>query len=247
MHILKSLFLPPLANFLLIFIGSLTLLRARRLGIGVIIAGTASLYLFCTPYVGTILLYSLQRYPPLSAVALPIDAGAIVILGGDIRHIAPEVGPDAPGFLTLERLRAGAEIFRRSHIPLAVSGGPIGSSREPLADIMRRSLEQDFRVPVRWQETHSGTTLENAKLTAELLIPAGIGTIVLVTHAWHMPRAKLAFEASGLTAIPASVGFRPRPGLEIIDLLPSADGLRMSYWAIHEHLGNLWYRLRIAN
>jgi len=48
------------------------------------------------------------------------------------------------------------------------------------------------------QDTHQKATRSAAILKAE-----GITRIVLVTHAWHMPRAKLVFERAGMTIIPA--------------------------------------------
>jgi uncharacterized SAM-binding protein YcdF (DUF218 family) len=63
-----------------------------------------------------------------------------------------------------------------------------------------------------------------------------------VTHAWHMPRAALAFAASGLTVIQAPTMFTfvssaPRA------FLPGIGAFRNAYFALHEYLGIAWYRM----
>ena len=67
---------------------------------------------------------------------------------------------------------------------------------------MKAALETDFAVPVAWSEDASRTTWENAVFTARLLRPAGIETVVLVSQAWHLPRAIWAFERVGVAALP---------------------------------------------
>ena len=49
--------------------------------------------------------------------------------------------------------------------------------------------------------------------------------IYLVTHAWHMPRAQLAFEHAGFSVIPAPTGYTTRFELTVLDFLPDADAL----------------------
>ncbi|MGB1879583.1 MAG: YdcF family protein, partial [Gammaproteobacteria bacterium] len=69
------------------------------------------------------------------------------------------------------------------------------------------ALERDFRVPVRWVESVSQNTRENARLTAGVL---DVRRIVLVTHALHMPRAMREFHAAGFDVTPAPLGFFSR-------------------------------------
>ena len=46
---------------------------------------------------------------------------------------------------------------------------------------MADSLRNDFGVTVRWQESQSRTTWENATMTAAMLQPQGIKRVVVVT------------------------------------------------------------------
>jgi uncharacterized SAM-binding protein YcdF (DUF218 family) len=104
---------------------------------------------------------------------------------------------------------------------------------------MREVMEQDFRVPVRWTENRSRDTAENASLSAPLLREAGVGRIVLVTHASHMKRAEELFSAAGFQVIPAPTGFAGGEGSLLESLLPSPRAFSLSCRVLHEHLGRL--------
>jgi len=69
---------------------------------------------------------------------------------------------------------------------------------------------------------------------------------ILVTSAFHMPRAMKLFAKQGLTPIPAPAG--PwKPAEEFwspANLFPSASGIRLAELAYHEYLGLTWAWLR---
>ncbi|WP_164558180.1 YdcF family protein, partial [Pseudomonas viridiflava] len=90
----------------------------------------------------------------------------------------------------LERLRLAARLSKASGLPVLTTGGLHYDEPPSEAAIMAQSLQDDFGVAVRWQEGLSRTTWENARLTAGILQPQGIKRVVLVTQAWHMPRAR---------------------------------------------------------
>jgi uncharacterized SAM-binding protein YcdF (DUF218 family) len=239
MNLVKSLFLPPLSLFALAAVGALLLRRRRKLGWGLIAAAAGLLLVFCTPVVAAALLRSLQReVEPCRDVA---GAGAIVVIGGDFSFWAPEYGGESVGPLTLERLRYAAHLARASALPLLVSGGPPKRGSCSVAAAMKEALEEDFALEVRWIEPRSGTTRENARLSAEVLREHGVGRIALVTQAWHMPRARSEFERAGIEVVAAPTGFRGWPDLSLSSVLPSARALRESAWALHEWGGRLWY------
>ena len=98
------------------------------------------------PAVAGTLLCALERNLPMTP---PADKppGAIVILGAEVTHTAAAQPGDTVGRLTLERLRAGAALQRKTRLPILVSGGVIGDDPPPIAVLMRQSLTQDFQVP----------------------------------------------------------------------------------------------------
>jgi uncharacterized SAM-binding protein YcdF (DUF218 family) len=174
-------------------------------------------------------------------------AGAIVIVSGETYLNAPEYGADTVGPLTLERLRYGARLHRQTSLPVLVTGGPTLGAHSSAAEQMRDALEQDLATPVRWLEPTSMSTLENATATEKLLREEGVTKILLVTHAAHMRRARLAFEHAGLQVVAAPMGFTT--GSEenpVTKALPSARGMWMTRTAWHEVFGLAWYRLRFA-
>jgi uncharacterized SAM-binding protein YcdF (DUF218 family) len=110
--------------------------------------------------------------------------------------------------------------------------------------MMKVALEQYFAVPVTWSEDRSRTTYENVVYTTQLLQKANIRTVVVIAQARDTPRAIWCFERVGLRAIPWPA---PRTGLKvdrIADFLPSTGALDASFYALHELIGGLYYRMR---
>jgi uncharacterized SAM-binding protein YcdF (DUF218 family) len=70
-------------------------------------------------------------------------------------------------------------------------------------------------------------------------------TIILVTSAFHMKRAKSLFERQGINVIPYKVDYKTPPSLEFnfIDFLPSSSGLRKTEIAFREIIGRLYYSI----
>ena len=70
-------------------------------------------------------------------------------------------------------------------------------------------------------------------------------SIILVTSAFHMKRAKSIFEKKGFKVIPYKVDYKTPPNLSLnfIDFLPSSTGLRRTEIALRELLGRLYYSL----
>jgi uncharacterized SAM-binding protein YcdF (DUF218 family) len=111
---------------------------------------------------------------------------------------------------------------------------------------MAQVLEREFGVAVRWRETKSINTIENARLSAEFLAAAGIRRVILVTDATHMRRASGRFRSAGLQVVPAPTNYRAQRAHTSVDWLPSARGLRTSSRALREWIGMLWSRARGA-
>ncbi len=217
----------------------------KKLGLGIAFLSLICLYGFATPYVSSRLLQYLEAQVPDTTRNLD-DAQAIVVLSGTIHHGDNDKVPDELGLLTLERVARAAEIERAHPLPIVVSGGKVGDSRETMAALMERALQQDFGVTARWREEQSQTTFENARFVAQLLGEAHIHTVILVTQPWHMPRALWAFEHEGLDVIPMptirtylNLNSPFDPNLD----LPQSDALTDSFYALHEILGLAYYKL----
>ena len=112
-----------------------------------------------------------------------------------------------------------------------------------LAAMMKAAAEGELGVPVRWTEDRSADTRENARFSAELLRGSGVRTVLLVTSAWHMPRAVDCLRDAGLDVVPAPTGFRGEVFASWTSFVPHWNGLRDSCLAMHEWGGRFWYAL----
>lgn len=241
---LRNLWLPPTGPMLLSVIG-FALRRAKpRAGAFCVTAGVLLLWLLALPVVGDVLMRHTQRYGALNLAAVP-PAGAIVILGGGIRRNAPEFNGDVPNEGSLQRLFYGAKVAKATHLPVLVSGGVVRGGT-PEAEVMRRVLVEDLGVPVRWIETSSTDTQENAERSAAVLRAAGIDRIVLVTTGVAMARAVAEFEAQGLRVTPAPVHLWTPFDTGVLAFIPNIDGLVRSNTALYELSGDMVRRARMA-
>ncbi|RYY95805.1 MAG: YdcF family protein, partial [Comamonadaceae bacterium] len=103
--------------------------------------------------------------------------------------------------------------------------------------VARRVLQEDYGLQLRWMDDRSRDTRENALRMAEILLPAGVRHIALVTDATHMPRAAAHFRAVGFQVAPAPTDFpQAEPG-ELMRWLPSPRGLSLSTQVLREWLG----------
>lgn len=245
-NLLASILLPPFNGLLLAGLGILLWYRRPRLARFLVIFGVLLVTALSLGVVARALLVPLEaKYPALEPAMLEkLDVDAIVILGASRYRGAPEFSEDDVIGPALDRLRYGALLARQSKKPLLVTGGaPDGGPRSE-ADAMQASLARDFGVSVRWLESASGNTLDNARLSAEILQSARIRRVALVTHAWHMPRAVAAFEAAGLSVLPAPTGYLSVGPITALDFVPRAGALHGSARALHEWIGQAWYALR---
>lgn len=233
------LLLPPTSLLLMTVLGLLLMRRHRRAGMTLAATGVLTLYALCLPALAG----WLERSTYYSGAAQPLTgAGAIVVLGaGTADNLVDYDGQTVNGW-ALERVRAGARLAKRTGLPVLVSGGVVWDGR-PEGELMREAMS-DFGVDVRWVESASRDTADNARLSALLLRDAGITRVALVTHAMHMRRSMEEFRRAGLDPVAAPTMIR-RPGTwEFSDFIPSSRALQQSGWALHEWLGWLAQKLR---
>jgi uncharacterized SAM-binding protein YcdF (DUF218 family) len=203
-------------------------------------------YLAATRLVGDALLGPLERrYAPLSDTAALPQVHTVVVLGSDYRpraEISAASALDADG---LVRAVEGVRLMRRlGSARLIVSGGaPPG--RLPAAvgyALFARGVgvpDESIVALTRSLDTH-----DEARAVAALLGPT---PFILVTSAFHMPRALWLMERAGVHPVPAPVGQRAwgMDRVAIGALIPTSYGLYESERALHEYLGLLAMTLRL--
>jgi len=186
-----------------------------------------------------------QRFPPWDSSRGPPDG--IVVLGG---AITPDVSA-ARGTVALneaaERITAAAELAHRYPAARIVFSG--GSN----ALISVEGVEAVFAVQELealgvahdriTAEEQSRNTIENAVFSRLILNPKPGERWLVLTSAYHMPRAMAAFRSAGFAVEAYPVDWRTRGPIDALRPFSLSDGLRRSDTAVREWAGLLAYRL----
>lgn len=246
-YFVKQLLLPP-GILLLLLALAWWLRRSRPRLAGLCFAlGLGGFWLMSLPVVVQWSAKALEREPALALdgwATLGQRADAIVVLGSGRERGDLAWGADQPTGVGLERQRYAARLAKASGLPILTSGGLHYGTPPTEAKLMADSLLDDFGVTVRWQEGRSRTTWENAQFSAEVLLPQGIKRVVVVTQAWHMPRAVWSFKQAGFEVVPAPVGFlgvdnaRPLGGW-----MPEFKSIWQSGQLLNEAVGQVGYSM----
>ncbi|PBJ05807.1 YdcF family protein [Pseudomonas sp. ACN5] len=246
-YFVKQLLLPP-GILLLLLLLAWWLRRSRPRLAGVCFAlGLGGFWLMSLPVVVQWGAGLLEREPPLARsewAVLGQRADAIVVLGSGRERGDVAWGADQPTGVGLERQRFAARLAKASGLPVLTSGGLHYGTPPSEAQMMADALRDDFGLSVRWQEGRSRTTWENAQFSADVLLPQGIKRVVLVTQAWHMPRAAWSFRKAGFEVVPAPVGFlggdnaRPLGGW-----MPEFKAIWQNGQLMNEAVGQVGYSL----
>lgn len=234
--LLRTLILPPASPLLVGAAGLLLWRRRPRIGMALCALCIVTLWALSVPILADALARSAEAYPALDPARLTASqarAQAIVILGGGLRGDAPEAGGDAPSAAADLRLIEGAKVARATHLPILVTGSP----REAVA--MRRFMQEDLGLPVRWVESASSNTHENAVFSAAILGKEGVRRIILVTSSPHMMRAAAEFAAAGFEVIAAPAEMLTRDERGALLFVPSIMALYRSHSALYELIGRL--------
>jgi uncharacterized SAM-binding protein YcdF (DUF218 family) len=253
---LTALSVPPVPLIVLALVGAWLVPRRRGLGHALVVAACVGLWLASTTATGELLVRHLVRPPTALDLAREAavlsnasarNATAVVVLGGGRQPFAPEYGTANLTPTSIERLRFGVWLARRLDVPLAFTGGVGHGGRAGTteAQIAGRIAVEEFRRPLRWLESASRDTRENAVYTVPLLARDGVRRIVLVTHGWHMPRALRAFREAAernnlaMDVVPAPMALAPADEAPMLRFLPSAEGTRLVRLALREWLGRM--------
>jgi uncharacterized SAM-binding protein YcdF (DUF218 family) len=209
---LLSIFAFPLGLALFLCVPSLTISLSSRskfwrvlISIAVVGLWTAS-----TPALANLLIAALEREYPTRSIESATGSDVAIVLGGQIAnsHAGPgQVGIGAAG----DRLVKAYLLWRAGKAKtILVSGGdlPWEPAAEAESELAARILEQ-LGVPTDaiLVEGQSRNTRENAVDTASIWRQQGFRSGLLITSAFHMPRALATFRAAGLDVAPWSVVF----------------------------------------
>ena len=191
------------------FAGLLLAARAssalRRAGLWLVAASASLLWFSSTMSCVALLGLPLER-PYLAtqtAESLP-KADAIVLLGGGIGKVDGIAYPEM--YDGADRVWHAARLYRAGNAPLVVVSG----ENDLISAV---PLLLDFGVPREAivVDNSSRNTYENSRFTERLLKERGGAagkSVLLVTSAWHMPRARGNFAKTSLAVVPAATDFK---------------------------------------
>ncbi len=197
-------------------------------------------------FVMSILLYLLSITPVKDALITPLEhtysqpkgflnANAIVVLGGGYYKNGNLSGE------TVKRLLAGIYLSYKTKIPLILSGVDIKylPKNTPLLKIL-----DAIDVGNVYEDIKSKDTIQNASQSYKICIRyinPQCDSIILVTSAYHMPRAKMLFDRFFKNVIPYPVDYKEDLRYNFRSYLPNMSDLENSTKAIREYIGIAYY------
>ena len=221
----------------------------------------ALLWICSTAPFADCIFYGLENAYP---VPYDLKADAVVVLGGGVLENFPAVSaadgarPDdnARGLRqssvsagerllpsSLARLSAAAEVYRKTRLPVLISGGAVFAKDSEAAAGKLYLVESGVPPGAVLTEENARDTYESAVFSKKICDAKGYKKILLLTSAYHIRRAVLSFKKAGFAQIvPLPVARITRPGRRYYfkDYLPgSGDPAK----ALNEWIGLLFYRL----
>ncbi|WP_027172874.1 YdcF family protein [Methylobacterium sp. 10] len=218
-----------------------------RLGRGLVLLGFAGLFLGgLLPLAAWITLPLENRFPRFADDGAPVTG--VIVLGGAVETQTTL----ARGQLSVndagERQIAFADLARRyPQARLLFSGGSglLGTDGTSEAEIVSRFADTLGLPRTRMiLEDRSRNTHENARFSADLVKPVAGERWLLVTSAWHMPRAMGCFRQAGFDVTAYPVDYRTMGWGDAWKLKSFAsDGLLVLDLVVKEWIGLIVYRL----
>ena len=258
---LASLLLPPGWIFLLLAAGFVLMkLLRRRWGSQLLVLAFIVLWVGSTPVMSNWLmqlhvagLKPFRTSAPAALSPLPkaVSDTAIVVLGLGAVSDGQEYGRLGLTGEGHERLRYGIYLARATGNAVLYTGGrlPAGGKigDEPIsseAALAQKTAVDEFKYPLRWTETKGITVRDSAKYTADILRAQKIGKIILVAHAWKMPRALQEFRDAGFDVTVAPVDFPEDVPATLPTFFPTSEGVRWVRNVTRERFGMLRAKIR---
>ncbi|MGR3678797.1 MAG: YdcF family protein [Paracoccaceae bacterium] len=209
------------------------------------------LVILCLIFTSPIIAQRALQFAEQGQVRLPVHAFAkadtVIVLGGITRTIA---GPDETLVYemrdSVDRYLAALEMIRQDKVQRMIltrgqlpwlKGVPEGEHLATLAISAGVSLDR-----IALTDQAQNTEQEAANIRQMV---ADTESLILVTSAFHMPRAKAIFEAEGISVTPFPVDFRAEARRPTgLDFLPQAAAMDDISLVIRELLGRAYYRLK---
>ena len=242
LHKILPLIVSPLFMILVMVIGGL-IIGSRKISF----TGIAILILCSLPILSSELNAYLEKDYQLNRTSDVDTASAIVVLSGMVATIKTKDGFAYEWTGSVDRIFAGIDLFKENKAPfLILTGGKLPwSVGKPEGEYLR-DVAMKYGIPKKYilLSENVENTDQEAKAVRKIL-STDDPKVILVTSAFHMPRAKKVFEAAGITVIPFPVDFLSRAEkLTFMNFIPSAAAFYTTSFFIREIIGRAYYNLK---
>ena len=239
--ILPLIFSPLMLVIGLIILGIIFNIRKFTL-IGIIILIFSSLPIISNKFIA----YLEKDYKPIEISEIE-NVDAIVVLSGMIKVVGDEENLKYEFAESIDRFFAGLDLFNNDNAPILILtrgkmpwsvGIAEGEYLKELA-IKFGISEENIILTDEVQNTD-----QEAKAIKKILVNEN-AKIILVTSAFHMPRAEKVFKAANINLIPFPVDFQnSKSKTTMMDFIPSAGSLFDTSHFVREMIGRLYYNLK---
>jgi len=204
--------------------------------------------IFCSlPIISNKLIYYLEKdYSPQNLSKVN-EADAIVVLSGMVKVIQVDDRFNYEFGGGVDRILAGIDLIKNNKAPLLI----LTKSKVPWQiGISEGEYLKNFSMKFGVSEANIQLTdnIQNTDQEAKSvkkLLKSNNSEIILVTSAFHMPRAQKVFEAAHIKIIPFPVDFRASyRKITFMDFFPSASSFVETSGFIREMIGRLYYKLK---
>lgn len=246
-HILAFFALPSHLMMTLIVTGTFLLwINYPKTAKILLTTGTVGLLVLGFSPLGQAVILPLEERFPRADPSQIIKPAGIIVLGGGVDPRISKSRDQATMNAAGERIIAGIQLHRQfPSSKLIYTGGAGGENPEQDSEAFqfRQHILPIFGIPPHKVvfEHHSRNTFENAWFTRELLAPGDDQTWIIVTSAYHMPRAMGTFRKAGFHALAWPTDYRTQNKFEITRPFSRMfNGLRRTDTAVREWLA-LWF------
>ena len=204
LHKILPLIFSPLFFILSIIIFGIIIGSKKTSFVGVVILVICSM-----PIVSGKMIAYLESDYELNQPSEIDTANAIVVLSGMVKTIKTKDSLDYEWSEAVDRFFAGIDLFRLNKAPTLIftRGKVPWSIGLPEGEFLR---EEAIKLGIPKKDILLTENVENTDQEAKAikkLLSLDDPKVILVTSAFHMPRAQLVFEAAGISVIPFPVDF----------------------------------------
>lgn len=238
--------LPLIASplFLIIFLIILAInYKSKKINLLALI-----ILIFCSlPIISNKLIRYLEKDYVPQDISIIEKADAIVVLSGMVKTIKSDDKLKYEFDSAVDRILSGIDLFKNNKAPLLIlTKGKLPWSKGATEGEYLRDFAIKFGVPEKniLLTDNVQNTIQEANAVKKLLNDDK-KKIILVTSAFHMPRAKKVFKASNIEVVPFAVDYMSsEKNITFIDFIPSAISFDEISFVARELMGRLYYNLK---